>query len=127
MSQKFNTYLRADGICHSIVLPGSEITLPDAQENSVKVAQVSNGTKPPILVDIREIATITKEARDHFAMKGRESGVTAIALHIKSPVSRVIGNFYLGISKPKVPTRLFTNEKTAIVWLTKYINRPSKK
>lgn len=120
---KFKTYMRADGICHSIVESGAEITLRDAEENSRTVKAVSQGNKPPILVDIREILSITKEARDHFSMKGREPGVSAIALHIKSPVSRVIGNFYLGISRPKVPTRLFNSEAQAVKWLQKYINR----
>ena len=119
--------MRPDGICHSIVANGSEITLPDAEKNSQLVAAISKGIKPPILVDIREISSITKEARDHFAMKERESGVSAIALHIKSPVSRVIGNFYLGLSRPKVPTRLFTSEKMAILWLRKYVNITVKK
>jgi hypothetical protein len=115
--------MRADGICHSIVEHGAEITLPDAEENTRLVASITQGNKPPILVDIRDILSITKEARDHFSMKNREPGVIAIALLIKSPVSRVIGNFYLGISRPRVPTRLFTSEAQAVNWLKTYINR----
>src|SRR5688500_1262538 len=82
VSGKFTTYMRPDGICHTSVSYMAEITLADAQVNSKDVARVSNGSKPPILVDIRQIASISKEARDHFSMKGREAGVSAIGLVI---------------------------------------------
>jgi hypothetical protein len=41
----------------------------------------------------------------------------AFAILIDSSVSRVVGNFFLGINKPAVPTKLFTNEKEAVKWL----------
>ncbi len=40
---------------------------------------------------------------------------------IKSPVSKIVGNFYIQFSKPTIPTRLFTEEKKAIAWLTQFI------
>ncbi len=36
---------------------------------------------------------------------------------ISSPVSRVIGNFFMGLNKPISPTRLFTDPHKAIQWL----------
>jgi hypothetical protein len=121
MSKVFNTILREDGICYSKVAAGAIVEIEDAKYNTQMVKTVSNGKKPPILIDIREIISITKEARDHFSMRNREAGVTAIGLLIKSPVSRVIGNFYLGINKPTVPTKLFTDEKKALGWLSNYV------
>ena len=115
----FKTCLK-DGICISVVKPDSIILLEDAKENTQAVNQVSGQLICPILVDLRRIGTITKEARDHFSMKGRPPGVTAIAMLVKSPVSSLIGNFFLGLNKPVVPTQLFISETKALKWLQEH-------
>ena len=76
--------------------------------------------KYPILVNLKEIKSISKEARDHFSMQNRTPGITAIGLLIKSPASRIIGNFFLGLNKSTVPVRLFTNEEKAVLWLKQF-------
>jgi len=73
------------------------------------------------LVDLRDINSITKEARDHFSMRDRKPAVSAIAMLVKSPVSSIIGNFFLGLNKPSVPTHLFTSEVKAVNWLEQFI------
>ncbi|MDP6946031.1 MAG: hypothetical protein QF464_17920 [Myxococcota bacterium] len=40
-----------------------------------------------------------------------------LALLTGSPVSRMLGNAYLSITKLKHPTRLFTDEGSAVAWL----------
>jgi len=40
-----------------------------------------------------------------------------VALLIASPLSRVLGNFYLRINRPETPTRLFSSEEEAGAWL----------
>jgi hypothetical protein len=45
----------------------------------------------------------------------------AVALLMGSPVSRVLGNLYLGLNKPPIPTRLFTSEEEAKVWLRSFL------
>ena len=116
----FYTWLQ-DGICYTKVKTGSIINLDDAIENTKIVAELSGKMIHPMLVDLRTINSIDKEARDHFSMKNRKAGVSAIAMLIKSPVSRIIGNFFLGLNKPKVPTQLFTSEIKAVNWLQEYI------
>ena len=41
-----------------------------------------------------------------------------LALLVDGPVSRMLGNAYMGITKPKHATRLFTDTERAIAWLT---------
>ena len=113
----FHTSLEKDGYIYTRVKPGSEIQLQDAKDNTAAVIKVSGDSNFPILVDLREIKSISKEARDHFSMRGRKPHVTAIAMLVKSPVSRIIGNFFLGLNRPTVPTRLFNQEKEAILWM----------
>lgn len=44
-----------------------------------------------------------------------------MALLIGSPVSRMIGNFFLGINRLRVPVRLFSDEAEALEWLKRYL------
>ncbi len=119
-SRVFKTYID-NGICRTVVDLDAIISIDDAIENTKAVALLSEDGLYPLLVDLRLINSITKEARDHFAMRNRKPGVTAIAMLIKSPVSSIIGNFYLTISKPNVPIHLFTSETKAIKWLQQFI------
>lgn len=116
----FITEMDANGIVRTTVKEGAEVEVEHALENTEFVRKLCQQQQVPILVDMRKIKSISREARSHFSMKGRKGYASCIGLLIKSPVSRVIGNFYLGISKPTVATRLFTTEKEATVWLMKY-------
>ncbi len=113
----FETSLDPRGFIISRVAPLAEINLDHAKENTAKVREISGDVVYPILVDIRKIRSISKEARDHFAMRGRKPGVVAIAMLVSSPLSRIIGNFFLGLNQPVVPTRMFTDRDQAERWI----------
>jgi len=97
-----------------------QLTEEDAKENIDAQESVRDGmnrVKTRVLIDMTEVTEITKEARDYFANERMASIQRATALLIGSPVSRVIGNFFMGLNKPISPTRLFTNPHKAIQWL----------
>ncbi|MBI3240234.1 MAG: hypothetical protein HYZ43_15540 [Flavobacteriia bacterium] len=73
--------------------------------------------KFPILIDSRGIKSISREARSFFTTNGRATNTMAFAILIDSAVSKVVGNFFLGINKPAVPTKLFLDEELALQWL----------
>ncbi len=116
----FTSWLGNDSICYTVVKPNVIVDLQDAKENTSSVKEISGDTIYPLLVNLMEIKSITKEARDHFSMQNRTPGVSAIAMLIRSPVSRVIGNFFLGMNRSSVPTKLFTIESEAILWLKRF-------
>jgi len=76
-----------------------------------------------LLIDIRDIKVIHREARRLFASEEISDGygVRALALLIGSPLSRFIGNFWFAINRPKHPTRLFQSEEQAMTWLLQWI------
>ena len=119
LGESFNTILR-DGVIETQVVKNAVVELNDALENTEKVVELSEGILRPILVDMREIKSISKEARDHFSMKGRKPNVSAVALVVKSPVSKMIGNFFINFSSPAVPTKLFTSFDSGLEWTKKY-------
>lgn len=116
----FTSWLGNDRICYTVVKPNVVVELQDAIENSSSVKEVSGDTIYPLLVNLKEIKSISKEARDHFSMKNRTPGVNAIAMLVRSPVSRIIGNFFIGMNRSVVPTKLFTDESEAVSWLKQF-------
>ncbi len=86
----------------------------DAQE---RVRDSLGKAKTRVLVDMRATTEISKEARDYLANERTASVQRATALLVRSPVSRVIGNFFMGLNKPISPTRMFTDTAAAIEWL----------
>jgi hypothetical protein len=113
----YHTWMGADNIARTKVKPYAEVTLAEAKENSMAVNALSRGEKFPLLIDSRNIRSISKEARDFFSMNNRDSCIIAFAIIIDSPLSKIIGNFFMGLNKPRVPARLFTDESEAIKWL----------
>jgi hypothetical protein len=117
----FNTWMGEDGICRTKIKPGSDVTVEFAQENTKAVNSLYFGKKFPLMIDSRGIKSMSRDARNQFSTKGRETYVLAFAIIISSPISRIIGNFFMGINKPAVPTRLFEDEIEAEKWLKHYL------
>lgn len=112
----YYTWMGNDSIARTLVKEGAEIVLEDAKANSVAVNGLLGPQKFALIVDTRKIKAITKEARDYFSLNGRESRVIAFAILIDSPLSRIIGNFFMGLNKPRVPVKLFNIETKAVAW-----------
>lgn len=113
-SDQMTVVLDADGIARMWWAPGVKITGDLAREAVVALARVCDGERTPMLVDMQGTGTLTRDARVVFA---QPSSASRIALLGKSAVDRVIANFALGVSPVPVPTRFFTSEAAALVWL----------
>ncbi len=118
----YYTWMGSDGIARTKVKLGADVTLKEARENSDAVNSFYKGDKFPLLVDARGIRSMTRDARNQFSLKGRDSGVKGFAIIIDSSISKVVGNFFMGINKPRVSARLFTNETQALTWLKRIDN-----
>jgi len=100
----------------------SELTLDDAKADTSACASVSSGTKRPLLVRMADVAAIDREARRYYSsIEGTGGYFRAIALLVGSPLSRVIGNFFIGLNRAPYPLRLFTDEADAVRWLEEYV------
>ncbi len=79
-----------------------------------------NESTYPILCDIRGVVDSDKAGRDHLAQSG--SILTqAVALLVHEKVSLIISTFYVEISKPSVPTQIFTKEEDALIYLKGFV------
>lgn len=75
----------------------------------------------PVLANITPVKNSTKEARDFLASEKGCEGIKILAILVNSPITSMIGNFFFRISKPLVPTKIFTDEIEAKKWLKQYI------
>jgi hypothetical protein len=95
-------------------------TLADAEENISLCRQLlgGDGRRFPVLVDIRQALPLSPEVRHFYTGDRLMEAFSALGLLVESsPLGRTMGNIYLRIASPRVPTRLFTEEASALVWL----------
>jgi hypothetical protein len=79
----------------------------------------SKGKGYPLLIDMKGIKSTTGAARKYLATMGATL-VTAGALLTGSVLNKTLGNLFLKIDMPPVPTKMFTNEEKAKLWLRQY-------
>ncbi len=115
------TWMGEDGICRTKIKPGACVTLKEAAENTDAVTSFYKDKRFPLLIDSRGIKSMDREARNQFSTNNRETRINSFAVVVKSPLSRVIGNFFMGLNKPQVPAKLFDNEVKALEWLRTFL------
>ncbi|KAF0164831.1 MAG: hypothetical protein FD157_1995 [Rhodocyclaceae bacterium] len=118
---KAGMWLGEDGIVRIMWIPGAEVTLEDAEESMAAYLQINQGKRRPMVVDTSQMKSLAREARHLYASEEAAKVASAVGLIVGTPVSRVLGNFYLGLSNPHLPTRLFDSESEALEWLKGYI------
>lgn len=105
-----------DGILFFICKEGLELDILSARKISEIFIAIQNGKKHPLCVDISGLADTDKAGRDFMALYS-ENFCTAVAFIANSELSRIIGNFYLQVNKPVVPTKLFMEKEKALEYL----------
>lgn len=74
----------------------------------------------PVLCDLRGVLSVDKAGRDYLANSGSVLAM-AVALLVNENVSLTVSTFYLEISKPAVPTQIFTDHAQALVYLKGFL------
>ena len=111
-----------DGILKGYIhLENAEQTLEDAIEIFDEIERVCEGRAYPMLSDVRKSRGLTRDAREYFAGERAARCIRAAAIIIGSPVTRVLANFLIQISKPKFPTQMFVDEELALAWLEQFV------
>lgn len=91
--------------------------LDDARDAVRVTFEVAGDKRRPVLVDLRGIRYQSRQARDYLSSGEMERMFAAVALLVESPVSQVIGNFFMRLRQQPIPTRLFNEEQQAVEWL----------
>ena len=117
-------WMDEEGFLYQDYPPGTELELEDSL-NELKVYQEAycKEEKRPIVVYLTNIKKVSKESRDIYSSEDIGSLISAAALIVGNPVSRIMGNFYIGINMTKMPVRMFTSTENAIKWLRDFLLR----
>ena len=100
------------------LLEGAELELADALQNHEATKMLTNTDHYLALVDGRvKHLSVSRDARAFAAQSKKEDGCIATALLITSTANKLIGNFYININRPNIPTKIFSTEDKAIEWL----------
>lgn len=114
-------WLGEDGIVRIIHVPGAEVTLEDAKETMASYLKINQGKRRPLFIDTKMMKSMTRETRQYYSGAEAAKVAGAAAIIVGTPVSQVLGNFYIGLSNPYLPSRLFSSEDEALEWLKGYI------
>lgn len=106
------TWDDAMGIGRCVWSPESGCRLEDAEAITAGVIGLGRGMVPLL---VSGLSKLDRPAREYLLRD--EGNVSAVALLADTAVSRMIANFFIGVGRPVVPVRLFTEEQAAIEWL----------
>lgn len=110
-------WLDADGVLRVQGRPGSAETGADACENVAALLKAAQGRRCRLIVDISAVKSIDRDARREYTRIENAQVSSACALVVGSPLSRMIGNFFIGLNRSVIPTRLFSSTEAAMQWL----------
>lgn len=100
--------------------PGVVINFAAAQRIVADRIQMQKGKPYPVLCDVGGIADSDKAGRDYLAQYG--SVLTkAVSIVAQQTISIVMISFYLKISKPQVPTKVFRDKPAALEFLKAFV------
>ena len=100
------------------VFPHVRQSLEDAHANMDACVRVAGNRRCRLLIDISKAETLSAEVRHYYSGGKLTEWFSAMALVVEaSPMGRVMGNLYLRIARPGVPTQLFSDEAAAMTWL----------
>ena len=130
MKQEFdlkNIFLTIDDdLIFSRYKKDSIVELEDAQELAETV--YNNVVEDKIygqIVDVRQMKSMSREARDYFASL-KKGYVEYSALLISGLFQRNLAKMYFMFSKPKIETKVFEKEDDAIVWVREKLKNHKK-
>ena len=110
----------ANSILHFEYKENTTIDLKVAERVVADRIHFQNEISFPVLCDVRGVIATEKAGRDYLAQTG--SILTkAVALLVHEKVLHMISTFYLQISKPSVPTKVFTKEEEALSYLQSFV------
>jgi hypothetical protein len=106
-----------------VIKPDITIDVEDVMEAKKITVERYPDTKFFVVAQGVEFFTLTKKARSLTATKEHSDNTIAIAFYSNNATLQFVGNMYLKIDKPHVPTKIFSNLNTAKEWLQEQMKR----
>lgn len=115
---EFINFYIEEGILHCYYKQHTVLELAAVKKIAEDRLKFTKGQSFPVLVDVTNIKTGSKSAREFLANPdGGLKGILAGAFLSERAVSVVLINLFLKINKPKIPAKYFTKKENALEWL----------
>lgn len=106
-----------DNIIFLRLKEGADLNINSINEQHDAQKELVKNDKYGVLVDGTNNVVITKECREYMASLITPNRVATAVLTKMNMATTLIANFYIKVNKPKIPTKLFKEEKDAVSWL----------
>lgn len=113
--------LREDGILQITIHDNVEVGIDICKELTNAYEKLLGNKKALLLHLVGKFVTMDKESREYSASEIGLKFSKAEAFVINSLPQKLIGNFYMRVNKPAVPTRFFDSIEKAEEWLKNYL------
>ena len=91
--------------------------LTEMQELLRQAVELNQHKKYFAIIDTQSPYETSLEARNYYSKSEYTDYRYADAFIVTSLPMRLLVNFYISFHKPKIPTKMFNNEKKAIEWI----------
>jgi hypothetical protein len=117
----------SEGIVVTRILAEVQQNLNDAIENISVSAEACAGQRAPIIVDLRRALPLDAETRHYYTGKRLTDFFTSLAILTPAGAfGKMMGNLYLRVANPGIPSRLFDSESDAMHWSAKHLTSDLK-
>jgi hypothetical protein len=113
------SYDPQSNIAFMVAKPHAHFDAEHAWENQRAAVSFFGEEKGCLVFEAERDITTTSEMREVSASPEYNAFYIAVALVSPSVAMKLLGNFYLRINKPVVPTRFFATRESAVFWLGK--------
>src|SRR5262249_27767275 len=106
------------------ILPDVRQNPNDAMENISVSAEACGGQRAPIVVDLRQAMPLDAETRHYYTGKQLTDFFISLAVLVSiGAFGKMMGDLYLRVANPGIPSRLFDSENQALQWSARHLNR----
>ncbi len=113
--------LRPDRIVETDVFEGQELNIEDVKEIIAAIGVLVEGEMMPQLIVAGPLSGPDLPAMRFLAIKDSSPFAIAEAYVITSLSQKIIARFYLNFNKPGRPTKTFSDESEALLWLKEQV------
>ena len=113
-------HIDKNGILNIKIHENPSCTLEQVQEVMATIEAFGKEKMPFIFADIRKAKSIpvgTLKTVNHH--KQILEAIPGASIVVESPISRIVGSFFIGIQKPPFPIQMFNKPDHAYLWLQK--------
>ena len=94
-----------------------DVKVRDIEEIHEANQKLCDGSKYCLLVIVGKYSSVTPEARELAASKELSKNRISLAFVTNSLAHKLVVNFFIKFNRPNTPTKLFSDENEANMWL----------